>query len=161
MAKLILSLWVALGGLLTINSYAAIEVYQFQAPAGEKRFQVLAEELRCPKCQNQNIAGSDSPIAKDMREELVTLLNQGYTDQQIIDAMVQRFGDYVTYTPPVRPSTWLLWYLPFVLLAIGGLVILGLAYQQKRKRQQAVPTESDAERQARLQQLLHSKEPNS
>ncbi len=104
---------------------AAIDVYKFDDPEKEKRFQDLAYELRCPKCQNQNIADSNAEIAKDLRTKIHQMLIAEKTDTEIIDYMVDRYGDFVLYEPPVKPQTYLLWYGPAIFIVLGlGIVFL-------------------------------------
>jgi cytochrome c-type biogenesis protein CcmH len=88
-------------------------------PAVEQRLIVISEELRCLVCQNESLAGSRSDLAMDLRRELRGLIKQGKTDEQIKEFMVSRYGDFVLYRPPVKPSTWLLWAGPFGLMVVG------------------------------------------
>ena len=88
-------------------------------PAIEQRLIVISEELRCLVCQNESLAGSRSDLAMDLRRELRGLIKQGKTDEQIKEFMVSRYGDFVLYRPPVKPSTWLLWAGPFGLMVVG------------------------------------------
>jgi cytochrome c-type biogenesis protein CcmH len=85
---------------------------------------VLTQTLRCPKCQNQDIADSNAPIAADLRREVYQLIVQGKTDQQITDFMVARYGDFVRYKPALNKRTWILWYGPLALLILGLSVVL-------------------------------------
>lgn len=133
---------------LSMN-YAAIEVYDFKTPAEEQRFQALIGELRCPKCQNQNLSGSDAPIAKDLKDRTYQLLQEGKTDNEIRDYMVERYGDFISYKPPVRSTTYLLWFGPFLLLVVIVLIIV------IRRRHVAPPASAlSAEESARLAALL-------
>jgi cytochrome c-type biogenesis protein CcmH len=88
-------------------------------PATEGRLKALAEELRCLVCQNQTIADSSAPLALDLRNQIRTQISQGRSDTQIRDYMVERYGDFVLYRPPLRATTVLLWVGPFALLAFG------------------------------------------
>ncbi len=88
-------------------------------PAVEQRLIVISEELRCLVCQNESLAGSRSDLAMDLRRELRGLIKQGKTDEQIKEFLVSRYGDFVLYRPPVKPSTWLLWAGPFGLMVVG------------------------------------------
>lgn len=114
------------------------------------RYEQLIWELRCPKCQNQNIAGSNAPIAADMRDKTYELLHQGYSDQQIIDYMIDRYSEFVTYKPRVTIATVWLWLIPGLGLLIGAVAVFGLA---RRSGQRPVEPISAAERQ-RLAELL-------
>lgn len=133
---------------------AAIDTYEFKDDVTRERFQSLAAELRCPKCQNQNIADSNSPIAKDLREELHRMLEDGANDQQVVDFMVGRYGEFVLYRPRVSEQTYLLWYGPAVLLLIGVVVVLLVSGKRKKAEPGKPKTNlSDAEK-LRLDQLL-------
>jgi cytochrome c-type biogenesis protein CcmH len=88
-------------------------------PVVEQRLIVISEEMRCLVCQNESLAGSRSDLANDLRRELRTLIKQGKTDAEIREFMVSRYGDFVLYRPPVKPSTWLLWLGPFGLMILG------------------------------------------
>ena len=113
-----------LGLLLSFSTLAAIDTYQFASPQQEQQYRQLTGQLRCPKCQNTNIAASDSIIAADMRSKVYQLLKEGQSNQQIIDYMVARYGNFVTYQPPVTPSTLILWVGPALFVIIGALVII-------------------------------------
>ena len=99
-------------------------------PALELRVTQLAQELRCLVCQNQTIADSQAPLAVELKNQVREQLARGQSDQDVIDFMVQRYGDFVLYRPPVKASTWLLWFGPFLLLAFG-LLALVLKLRQK------------------------------
>ncbi len=114
------------------NAQAVIEAYEFQDKATEERFQTLTEELRCPKCQNNNIADSNSALSSDLRGEVYRMLDEGADDETVIDFMVTRYGEFVLYKPRVTEMTWVLWYGPFVLLAIGLLVVFLIARHRRR-----------------------------
>ena len=99
-------------------------------PILEKRVLAIAEELRCLVCQNQTIADSDAALAVDLRQQVREKLAQGMSDRDVTDFMVERYGDFVLYRPPVKATTWLLWFGPFVFLA-GGLIVLGLKLKRR------------------------------
>jgi cytochrome c-type biogenesis protein CcmH len=105
-------------------------------PLTEQRLISISEEMRCLVCQNESLAGSRSDLANDLRREIRTLIKEGKSDDQIRNFMVERYGDFVLYRPPVKPVTWLLWIGPFVILAIG---IAGLL-MYLRRRNTSVPT---------------------
>lgn len=109
-----------------VSSYAVIETYEFESAEQEARYQHFTEVLRCPKCQNQNLAGSDSAIAADLRRELAAQIRAGKGDDEIVDFMVARFGDFVLYDPPFKSSTWLLWLIPagFLLVGLSAVILL-------------------------------------
>ena len=105
-------------------------------PVTEQRLISISEEMRCLVCQNESLAGSRSDLANDLRREIRTLIQEGKSDDQIRTFMVERYGDFVLYRPPVKPITWLLWIGPFVILVIG---IVGLL-RYLRRRNQAMPS---------------------
>lgn len=114
-------------------------------PAVEQRLIAISEELRCLVCQNESLAGSRADLALDLRRELRGLIKQGKTDAEIREFMVSRYGDFVLYRPPVKPTTWLLWLGPFVLVIVGIAALLN--YLRKRNRTIGTAALSDAERQ--------------
>lgn len=120
-------------------------------PQAEARLKVLAVELRCLVCQNQTLADSNAPLAEDLRREVREMIAKNMSDQEIIDFLVERYGDFVLYRPPLRATTTLLWIGPFVLLAIAGTALI-LAL---RRRQKTLPdvVVSDADHE-RVEQLL-------
>lgn len=95
----------------------------FEDPALQARYERLTEELRCVKCQNNNIADSNADIARDLRRQVHEMISAGRSDREIIDFMVQRYGEFVLYRPPFKPSNYLLWLAPALLMA-GGLWVL-------------------------------------
>ena len=114
----------------------------------------LATQLRCVVCQNQTIAESNAPLAADMRREIRTQLESGRSDAQVVEFFEQRYGAFVHYSPPLKPSTWLLWGAPFV-LGLAGLVVL---FNALRKRNNAPLPLSEEERQ-RARRLLEEDAP--
>ena len=107
--------------LVSSSAWAVIETYEFSSPDLASRYHQLSQELRCPKCQNQNIADSNAPIARDLRVVLYEQLEAGQTDAQILDFMVARYGQFVRYRPEVDRQTALLWWSPLLLLVLGGV----------------------------------------
>jgi len=103
---------------------AAIDVYDFESPEQEQRYRLLLEELRCPKCQNQNLAGSDAGVAKDLKDRTYMLMQQGRSDDEIRAYLIERYGDFITYRPPLRAGTLLLWGGPFLLLMLAAAVLV-------------------------------------
>jgi cytochrome c-type biogenesis protein CcmH len=133
---------------------AAIDTYEFKDEVERERFRSLTGELRCPKCQNQNIADSNAPIATDLRREIYRMLDDGRSDKEIVDFLVMRYGDFVMYKPPLDSRTWLLWYGPFGLLGLGAIVLYVLVL--RRRKVEKAPAQvalSKAERE-RLDALL-------
>jgi len=89
----------------------------------EKRLKALSTELRCLVCQNSTLADSDAPLAVDLRNEIRTMMQDGKTDEQVVEFLVARYGDFVRFRPPVNASTALLWFGPFVMLLIGAIAL--------------------------------------
>ena len=112
-------------------------------PALEQRLISISEEMRCLVCQNESLSGSRSELAQDLRREIRDLIKQGKTDAEIRTFMVDRYGDFILYRPPVKPTTWLLWIGPFVLM-FAGIVAL-LIYLRRRNTQVATTSLSDDE----------------
>lgn len=117
--------------MLSMTTYAAIDVYDFDSVQQEAQYRGLIEELRCPKCQNQNLAGSDAPIAQDLKQKIYDMIKDGRSDGEIRVYMQERYGDFISYKPPVRPSTWILWFFPPLLLIV---LITGWFWQSKRRQ---------------------------
>jgi cytochrome c-type biogenesis protein CcmH len=116
--------WLALLTLLLCGTVrAAIDVYEFPDAATETRFRELTHELRCPKCQNQNINDSGAPLARDIKDRVHTLLLDGKTNDEITNYMIERYGDFVTYRPRLSMGTLLLWMLPAA-AAVFALIAL-------------------------------------
>jgi cytochrome c-type biogenesis protein CcmH len=118
--------------LSSLQVEAAIEVYQFDQPQHENLYNQMIDELRCLVCQNQNLSASNAALAKDLRKLTYDMVLQGQSQEQIVDYMVQRYGDFVLYRPPVKASTLLLWFGPFILLFIG--IFLLITTIKKRKK---------------------------
>jgi cytochrome c-type biogenesis protein CcmH len=112
-------------------------------PVLEQRLIFISEEMRCLVCQNESLSGSRSDLAQDLRREIRDLIKQGKTDAEIRTFMVDRYGDFILYRPPVKPTTWLLWIGPFVLM-FAGIVAL-LMYLRRRNAQVTTASLSDDE----------------
>ncbi|WOE81281.1 cytochrome c-type biogenesis protein [Pseudomonas protegens] len=139
-------------------AHAAIDTYQFANDTDRERFRELTKELRCPKCQNQDIADSNAPIAADLRKEIFRMLGEGKDNQQIIDFMVDRYGDFVRYKPALTGKTALLWFGPAGLL-LGGLVIIAVIVRRRRVERSDSPNTLSVEERQRLDQLLDKNHP--
>ncbi len=113
-------------------------------PALEQRVQRLANELRCLVCQNQTIADSNAELAVDLRKQVREQLKQGKSEKEILDYMVNRYGDFVLYRPPVKAQTLVLWLGPFVLMAGGLFVLLRFLRRRKQTEAAAAPDKLDA-----------------
>lgn len=132
-------------------------------------FRQLAEELRCPKCQNQNLSDSNAMIAGDLRRELYSQVQDGKNSEQIVDFMVNRYGEFVLYRPALNNKTLALWYGPFVLLALAGIIFVSVILARKSKNKPTVVTAEtidksteqtvdplSADEETRLDELLNS-----
>src|SRR5699024_1571508 len=127
--------------LLLACSFAVqgFDIYEFQSAEDEAMYRQLITELRCPKCQNQSIGDSDADISFDMRRKTAELINEGYYYHEIVAFFRARYGDFVSYKPPVNPGTYLLWFGPGVVLLLGGLVV----FRSLKRAAQRPTDESD------------------
>ncbi|GKW40414.1 cytochrome c-type biogenesis protein CcmH [Pectobacterium parvum] len=139
--------------LLSFSVLASSEVLRFDNDTQEQQFRELTMQLRCPKCQNNSIADSNSMIASDMRQKVYELMQQGQTKEQVVDYMVDRYGYFVTYEPPITPFTILLWLLPALFLALGA----GMIIRRARRIRSAKEPMSEQDKK-RLQMLLGREE---
>jgi len=130
-----------------------IETYEFSNSSLEQRYRELSAELRCPKCQNQNIADSNAPIAQDLRKLLYKQLEAGATDEEILEYMVSRYGEFVRYKPRFSGVTLMLWLMPVVLL-LGAIIIVLMVVRGSRKASAAGPI--SAEERRKVDELLES-----
>lgn len=156
-------LQLCLAGYLLVLAAAAgavIETYEFTDPLLEVRYQELSGELRCPKCQNQNIADSNAPIAQDLRRLLYQQLEEGASNEEILDYMVARYGEFVRYRPRFGGATAVLWLAP-VLLLLAGIVVALITLRNRRGRTAAPSTELSEPEQQRLRELLAATEKDS
>ncbi len=124
---------------------AGVDTYEFGQEADLDRYNTFIEELRCPKCKNQNLSGSNSPIAKDLRRELHRLITEGKEDQQIIDFMVSRYGDFVLYRPPLQKNTYVLWIAPGAMLILGLLILGFIVFKRSRTPKASTLTDGEQE----------------
>lgn len=145
MYRLFLGCWLALSSVLAFGAEAQSASAD---PVLEQHVMAISHELRCLVCQNQTIADSNAELAVDLRNQVREKLQQGMSDKDIVDYMVQRYGDFVLYRPPVKATTWLLWFGPFMLL-IGGIVFLGLKLRRGRPPVEDLPP-ADMQRAAEL-----------
>jgi cytochrome c-type biogenesis protein CcmH len=137
--------------LLSPSLHAEIEIYQFATPQLELRYQTLTEELRCLVCQNQNIADSHAELAQDLRRKVYEKLSAGESNDQIIDYMTERYGDFVLYRPPFNAKTLILWIAPILTILLGGIGFWSLI----KRRQDSEPELSANERE-KLNTLLQT-----
>ncbi len=148
---------VLLLSVLWIGSVSAgpVETFKFKDEATKLRFQILSKELRCPKCQNQNLADSNAKIAVDLRKNLYNLLQEGKTDQEIIDFMVYRYGDFVLYRPQLKKQTYILWFGPIVVIL--GFALSVIFVLRKRSKGKANELALSSKEQANLDDILNKK----
>ena len=144
MIRLLLSLMIVWSS----QSLAVIETSEFSSPDLELRYKALSQELRCPKCQNQNIADSNAPISRDLRAIVHEQLEAGATDKEIIEFLVDRYGEFVRYRPGVDSNTLWLWSAPIILLMMAVAVVV----TQIRKDRDRQTISSNAERANRLRE---------
>ena len=128
---------IALALLLVCAQAHAIDPLQFKDSEQEQRFQKLTRELRCLVCQNQNLADSEADLARDLRRQVYTMMQNGKNDEEIKQFLVERYNDFVLYDPPLKPATWLLWFAPGALVLIGTGVLANIL----RRRSRQVPAE--------------------
>ena len=128
------------------------DVYSFDTEEKQQRYQTMIAELRCPKCQNQNIADSNSPISEDMRDEVFRMMTDGSSDVEIMDSLVGRFGEFIRYKPLVEKRTLLLWATPAISVLGGFLIVGGIVLRSRRNNQ--IDSELSTEEQARVAKIM-------
>ncbi|MCG6896931.1 MAG: cytochrome c-type biogenesis protein CcmH [Thiocapsa sp.] len=143
---------IALVGLLTSVNLSAytLEEFTFEDEAKRDSFRDLIGKLRCLVCQNESLASSQAGVAEDLRKEVYRMIQEGQTDEEIISFLVDRYGDFVLYEPPIKPSTYILWFGPFLFLGLAGFLLFRALGRKKTEPEQEL---TEAER-ARLQRLL-------
>lgn len=130
---------------LTISTAnGVITVYEFEDEERRERFDQLIDELRCPKCQNQNIADSDAGVAKVIKDRVYELVQNGKSKEEVTDHMVARYGDFVTYRPPLRSSTLVLWFGPVVALLVALIALV--VYVRRNNSKPATLSDSEHEK---------------
>ena len=139
--------------LVSLHANAVIETYEFSTPELEVRYKALSQELRCPKCQNQNIADSNAPISRDLRAIVHEQLEAGASDEEIILYLVDRYGEFVRYRPGVDNNTFWLWSAPLILL----LMALTVVWLQVRGDRKASTVESNEARARELREKYGEK----
>jgi cytochrome c-type biogenesis protein CcmH len=127
-----------------------LEEFQFDNPAQEQQFRELTGKLRCLVCQNESLAASQSDVAQDLRMKVYGMMRDGKDQDAIIAFLVDRYGDFVLYQPPFKPSTYLLWIGPFLLVGLGGFFLLRALMRKKTEPEQSL----SAAEHARIDQLL-------
>lgn len=156
MLRIICFLMVVMASGLSVAEVTA--VYDFDSRSEEQRYQNLTAELRCPKCQNQNIADSNSPISKDMRNAVYQMMLDGASNEEIVESLVDRFGEFVKYKPDLDSRTFMLWATPAIAVLGGFLLVAGVAVRSRRagKTEPALSTEE----QARVDKMLAERTQN-
>ena len=151
--------FVVLSLLLANMAVASTAVVEFSDESLRIRYQNLVQELRCPKCQNQNLADSNSPISEDLRAQVQRLLEEGMSDREIKDYLKNRYSEFILYRPEVNQNTWLLWAAPVLFLLVGLWVLFRLYFNRASTD---TPLEQmdelSAVDQQRLDQLLRNKD---
>ncbi len=160
--------WITLGLALVVmasagGAMAAVDVRDFDSESDRQRYQSFIDEMRCPKCQNQNLAGSDSPIAEDLRDQVYRLIDEGKSDKEIIDFMVERYGEYILYRPRLSPATLVLWLTPVVLMLVGIVVLIRVVLKRRRTAAETVTDSEDLspEERRELDELLRDSHADS
>ncbi len=126
--------------LLFITHLFAIDVFEFDNESQKQQFKELSEELRCPVCQNQNLADSGSELSEDLRQEIYDQISEGKDNKEIVDFMVQRYGDFIIYRPQLKPINYLLWFGPIIILLAGFFIVY---FQIKKQKNQTIELSSD------------------
>ncbi len=139
---------------LNASIVKAVDIYTFDTPDQQARYLYLTKTLRCPKCQNQDIADSNAPIAADLRREIHRMLLQGKTNDEIVQFMVDRYGEFVVYLPRFDRSTWLLWLGPFGLALTGVFTVFILSRKASSKKLKGDNTALNATETEKLKRLL-------
>ncbi len=130
-------------------SAATLAEYEFKDPVKKADFRSIIEEIRCLVCQNESLAGSNAELAVDLRNEIYGMMQAGQTKDDIIGFMVDRYGDFVLYNPPMKPSTYPLWFGPIILFLIG-VALLFRSLMRKKRSQETALSEADQQRLASL-----------
>jgi cytochrome c-type biogenesis protein CcmH len=134
----------------TAHAGVTLEAFKFDTKTEEQHFKDLIEELRCLVCQNQSLADSDAELAHDLRAEVYDMIQAGKDDDEIVEFLVARYGDFILYNPPIKPANYLIWFGPFVLLLVAAILLLRAVRRQKR----TAVTDISPEERARLDAVL-------
>jgi cytochrome c-type biogenesis protein CcmH len=135
---------VALALLLFAGAVAAVDPMPFRDAAEEARFRALTAELRCVMCQNQSLADSSAPIARDLRREVFDLMREGRSDEEIKAFLVERYTDFVLYKPPLNDRTWWLWFAPVLILVAGAATVATIVRRRAKATTASKPEPEDA-----------------
>lgn len=131
---------------------AAVEVRSFDDPAKAQAYEELVRDLRCLVCQNQSLADSDADLARDLRDEVYRIIESGQTREQASQFLVERYGDFVLYRPPVRGMTLLLWFGPLLMVALALYVLYRIGRSRRARNGQRLMNEEETARLRRLQE---------
>lgn len=143
---------VILFSMMTAVMATPVDTYEFKTVENQKRGLSLAHELRCPQCQNQNLIDSNSPVARDLRLEVFKMVDEGKGDEEIIEFMTSRYGEFVLYKPKMETKTYILWLGPVALLLLG--LLIGFVFIRKQRIGGNVPQDISVEDQQALDALL-------
>lgn len=141
---------------LSNSAFSDDSPVEFKNDSDKERYEALLEEIRCLVCQNQSLSDSNAELAQDLRKEVYDMINTGKDDNEITQFLVERYGDFVLYRPPLKGNTWLLWFGPFLLLLIASISAVMII--RKQKHSEGTITEIDKEQEARLAALLNETE---
>lgn len=137
--------------LLSFSTYSAtLADYTFDDPEKGEEFRHVIEQMRCLVCQNESLAGSNAELAVDLRNEIYEMMKAGQDKDEIIKFMVARYGDFVLYNPPVKPSTYLIWFGPIIFFVLGAFALFRILRRKSLTRE----TVLSADEQQRLDSLL-------
>jgi cytochrome c-type biogenesis protein CcmH len=135
---------------LTSSQASTLAEYTFEDPSQHDDFRAIIEEMRCLVCQNESLAGSNAELAVDLRNEVYDMMKNGQSKDDVINFMVARYGDFVLYSPPLKPSTYPIWFGPLIVFLVGGIVVFRIL----RRKNLSQETELTEEEQQRLESLL-------
>lgn len=148
---------IALAMLFSFTAYAVIEVHEFDSPEQERQFHELNQTLRCPKCQNNTIGDSNAELALDLRQKVYEMTKEGKSKQEIVDYMVARYGNFVTYKPPFTAATAILWFGPLLVVLGGFAIMITRTTRNQTKRNESLSSDDNE----RLNALLNDKDGDS
>ena len=162
--RLLLMLFLLLVPLVYISEktslWASTEVVQFSDPKLRDRYYQLLQELRCPKCQNQNLADSNAPISKDMKAQIYSMLEAQNTDEDIKKYLVSRYSEFVLYHPEVNTNTWFLWFAPLCVVLFGVMIVWRYAFSNRRVQSESKNVSLTETQQKQLSELLGEDDPS-
>jgi cytochrome c-type biogenesis protein CcmH len=150
---LLLTLFISLPGIQA----ATLAEYSFDEPQQAADFRAIIEEMRCLVCQNESLAGSNAELAVDLRNEIYEMMKGGQSKQDIINFMVARYGDFVLYSPPLKPTTYPIWFGPLIVFLVGAVVLFRILKRKSISRE----TKLSAEEEQRLNRLLNQSTDNN